>query len=382
MTVLEPAEQEKRYAEKALAVLEGDSSVRKFDEILRADQVAPGTRSTYLWQLVRIKKAIPEFKGELGQVSAEDLHTALAQLADKSKGTGFQLTARTMKRFFNSIGRPELATKIRVPPRKARLPDILTDDELKALIEHAGGPSGSLRNRLIVELLWESGCRVGELVNLKLKDIQFDQYSAILYLAGKTGQRRVRVFTSKPDLLEHLNNHPFKNNPNDPLFLANEGPYAKNFHKLTRRGVRQVINDLGKRVLNRRVYPHMFRHTRATQLSRYMTDRELKIFGGWKRTNMLEVYSHLSGRDVDDKILALHGIKIKDEEAGSTLTVRVCSNQKCKAENSPMAIYCQKCGQPLGTGTPESLLEDPSFIQKLASNQEFLSALKKALTSS
>jgi predicted aminopeptidase len=41
MTVLEPAEQERRYAEKALAILEDDSSVRKFDEILRADQVAP-----------------------------------------------------------------------------------------------------------------------------------------------------------------------------------------------------------------------------------------------------------------------------------------------------------------------------------------------------
>jgi integrase/recombinase XerD len=373
-------EQEKRYEEKALRILEGDSSVRRFDEILRADQVTASTKCAYFWQLVRVKRAIPEFKGELGNVSEQDLLRALAKLADESKGTGFQLTVRTMKRFFKSLDRPELAAKLRVPPRKGRLPDILTDEELKTLIEHAGGPDGSLRNRLIVELLWESGCRVGELCNLKLKDIQFDEYSAILYLQGKTGQRRVRVFTSKPDLLEHINNHPFKNNPNDALLYSNEGPGGR-YHRLTTRGIRQIINDLGKRVLNKRVYPHMFRHTRATQLSRYLTDRELKIFGGWKRTQMLEVYSHLSGRDVDDKILAMHGIKIGDDNSANPLNVRVCQNEDCKAENSPMSIYCRKCGQPLVGDTAASLLKDPNFIQRLVKDKEFIEAVKKALTS-
>jgi integrase len=198
MAVLEPTELEKRDAERVLALIQSDPSVRRFDEILRADQIMPGTRRTYFWQLLRVKKAIPEYKGPLGDVSEELLHTALAKVADSSRGTGFQLTARTMRRFFNSMGRPGLAAKILVPPKKPRLPDILTDEELKALIEHAGGPEGSLRNRLIVEPLWESGCRVGELCNLKLKDVQFDQHSAILYLEGKTGQRRVRGLTSVP----------------------------------------------------------------------------------------------------------------------------------------------------------------------------------------
>ena len=254
----------------------------------------------------------------------------------------------------------------------------MTEKELRLLIDRAGGPDGSLRNRLIVELLWETGCRVGELCALKIKDIQFDKYSGLVHLTGKTGGRRVRVFTCKPDLMEYLNNHPFRNNPNEYLFLSSIGP-AGHYHRLTDTGVREFLAKLSRTVLNRRIHPHQLRHTRATELSRYLTDRELKVFGGWKRTQMLEVYSHLSGRDVDDKLLALHGIKINQDDPQSELTVRICRNQDCKTENSPMAVYCQKCGQPLTSGSTEDLLKDPKFIAGLAQNLEFLDLLKKAL---
>ena len=78
---------------------------------------------------------------------------------------------------------------------------------------------------------------------------------------------------------------------------------------------------------------------------------------------MLEVYSHLSGKDVDDKILALHGIRLKPEDQEPTPSVRVCSKEGCGAEN-----------------TSEAILKDPSFIQGLVKNKEFLEALRKALT--
>jgi hypothetical protein len=111
-------------------------------------------------------------------------------------------------------------------------------------------------------------------------------------------------------------------------------------------------------------------------MSRYLTDRELKILGGWKRTNMLEVYSHLSGKDVDDKLLALHGFKPRDDNK-TILTPKICT--QCQAENSPMGIYCQKCGHPLVSNSTEDLLKDQKFIAGLAQNREFLDLLKKAL---
>jgi integrase len=381
MAVLEPAELDRRSAERAIGSSQ-DLSLVKFDEILRAQQVKPGTRSTYLWQLVRLKKHLPAGRG-LVDVTAEELLTAMAKVADKAKSNGYQTFAISVRRFYSSMGREDLIKKIRIPRRPGKLPEILSETEIKQLMERASsGPGGSLRNRLIIELLWETGCRVGELSALKIKDVQFDKYSGIIHLFGKTGSRRVRVFTSKPDLLEYLNQHPFKNNPNEYLLLSSLGLAGHN-HRLTDTGIRVMLAKLSRQVLNKRIHPHQLRHTRATQLSRYLTDRELKIFGGWKRTQMLEVYSHLSGRDVDEKMLALHGIKIKQEDTMSTLTTRFCQDQACKAENSPMAIYCQKCGRPLiGAGPDaEALLSDSKFIKSLAKNDEFLRALKEALKS-
>ena len=58
--------------------------------------------------------------------------------------------------------------------------------------------------------------------------------------------------------------------------------------------------------IEKKVYPHLFRHSRATQLARYLTEMEMKIFFGWsKNSNMPSVYVHLSGRDIDEKIIQL-----------------------------------------------------------------------------
>ena len=381
MAVLEPAEQFTRSAERTLAVLNGDASIRKFDEILRADKVTPATRSTYLAQLRRVKRKLPaDLKCSLGELPEDVLLSVLAQIADKSTGTGFHLTARTLKRFYKSLGRSDLAAKIRIPRARTRLPEIFTDEELRNILEYAGGPDGNLRNRLLVELLWESGCRIGELCNLKIKDIQFHEHYAAIHLNGKTGERVVPVFDSKPDLLEYLNRHPFRNNPHEWFFLTKAGP-GGHYHRLTDSGVRTFLADLGRRVLNRRIHPHQFRHTRATQLSRCMTDQELKIFGGWKRTQMLEVYSHLSGKDVTNKLLQLHGIKVEEQELGFKFGIKICRNADCHTENSPLAIYCQKCGHPLAGETVESVLRDQRFIEGLTKNKEFLAALREALKS-
>jgi integrase/recombinase XerD len=379
MAVLEPVEVDKRSADRALALC-NDKSLVKFDQLLRVQQVKQGTRSTYYWQLLRLKHNLPKPEIELDNISERDLLTAMAKVSDTAKGSGYQTFALSVKRFYSTMGREELAKKLKVPRRPTGLPDILNQQQIKALIQEASGPDGNLRNRLIVELLWETGCRIGELTSLKVKDIQFDQYSAIIHLTGKTGERRVRAFACKPDLLEYLNNHPFKNNPNEYFFLSSLGP-AGHFHRLTDQGVRQFLWKLGTKVLNKRIHPHTFRHSRATELSRVLTDRELKVFGGWKRTNMLEIYSHLSGKDVDDKMLALHGFKVNQDDVAETLAVKVCRQSDCKAENSPMAIYCQKCGHPLASDSTEDLLKDPKFIAGLAENREFIDALKKALES-
>jgi ribosomal protein L40E len=100
---------------------------------------------------------------------------------------------------------------------------------------------------------------------------------------------------------------------------------------------------------------------------------------GWKRPDMVSVYSHLSMRDVDDKDLILHGLKTKEDVLKPLVQVQRCL--RCNEENAPIAIYCAKCGNVLPDTkmTLSSILQDPKFIDALTQNQQFIASLKKAL---
>jgi len=101
-------------------------------------------------------------------------------------------------------------------------PKVLSEEDVYRLVEAAETP----RDRLIILLLWETGCRPSELLNLRIGDMQFDEYSAIVYVRRKTGERRLRAFTCKPDLVRRLNDHPFRNDPDAYLFLST-GPWRR-----------------------------------------------------------------------------------------------------------------------------------------------------------
>jgi len=87
-----------------------------------------------------------------------------------------------------------------------RLPSegLLSEEEVRLL----AGSVQNLRDRALILVLYESGCRVGEILSLRAGDVRFDQYGAVLFVDGKTGQRRVRVIFSSPAIAEWLNHHP------------------------------------------------------------------------------------------------------------------------------------------------------------------------------
>jgi integrase/recombinase XerD len=71
----------------------------------------------------------------------------------------------------------------------------------------------NLRDKAFISTLYESGCRIGELLPIKLRSVVFDEYGAVLIVDGKTGMRRIRLISSVPLLANWISNHPFKNNP-------------------------------------------------------------------------------------------------------------------------------------------------------------------------
>lgn len=91
--------------------------------------------------------------------------------------------------------------------------DLLTPEEVKDLlqaVEHK-------RDKALIAVLWESGARIGEVGTLEIRHLSFDDFGCQAMLNGKTGQRRIRPVSSAPYLVEWLNQHPKRNEPNADL---------------------------------------------------------------------------------------------------------------------------------------------------------------------
>lgn len=183
--------------------------------------------------------------------------------------------------------------------------DILTESEILRLIDHATNK----RDEALIALLWDIGARVGEVGNLLIKHLTFDERGAIIKLNGKTGFRRVRAVWSVEYLKEWLKVHPERENPNAPLWFKFDKK-SDSLEMLRYDAIRMRLKKIAKKArINKKVHPHLFRHSRCTYMANYLTEAQMNLYFGWVQgSDMPAVYVHLSGRDVDDAILKANGV--------------------------------------------------------------------------
>jgi hypothetical protein len=115
-------------------------------------------------------------------------------------------------------------------------------------------------------------------------------------------------------------------------------------------------------------------HTMANKL----TESQMKMYFGWTQASkMAAVYVHLSGRDVDNAILEVHGIKRK-EDVKDTFAPKKC---RCGQLNTPNNKYCSKCGQildlKLQMDVQQKKLELQDLLTELVKNPEAMEKLKE-----
>lgn len=215
--------------------------------------------------------------------------------------------------------------------------ELLTEDDIKAMIISAK----TERNRALIAMLYESGCRIGEILPIRIKHIAFDNNGSVMSVDGKTGPRRVRLVNSIPYLKAWLNNHTDINNPESFVWIKSNGELMGYPRAVT------VLKNAAKMAgIKKRIYPHLFRHTRATHLANHLTEAQMKEYFGWvQASEMAGVYVHMSGRDVDNAILSLNGIKTDENEERIPMAMQKCPG--CKKENGATYRFCYNCGTDL-----------------------------------
>lgn len=258
-----------------------------------------------------------------------------------------------VKRFFRWLRGCEEGTwpeevrwiKCRWAKNKLTANQLLTEDEISKMVSACSHP----RDKALIFVLYESGCRISEILTLRIRDVQFDKIGAFLNVNGKTGTRRVRIVQSVPLLASWLNHHPFSQDESSPVWLkfAGSSIAANCLNRalpLGRDATCRLLERIAKKAgITKHVYPHLFRHSRATYLASHLTESLLKQHMGWTQSSdMAATYVHLSGQELDKAILKVSGVKVEQNEPETSLNVVTCP--RCKNQNSATSRFCPSCG--------------------------------------
>lgn len=316
-------------------------------------QVRDGkSRVSSLTYVTSLRYILKTTRFEFSEATREDIEDFLDVLesweCESGRNKGKPLSPFTkntikmqFKAFLQYIGKGEEAEIIHCKNLKgSKLPeDILTKDEVIEIISHAG----SLRDKALFGLLYESGCRAGEILSMKVKNIEFlsNGGAAATFPQGKTGPRRVLIFNFASYLRQWLESHPLKENPESPLWPTDDYRYAPLSDIGLRYLLRETVNRTG---IKKRVWLHGFRHSRATHLSEHLTEQQMKGYLGWAPgSDMPAVYCHLSGKDMDNAVKAMYGI-VDQETPIDTMKPGKCV--RCGEMNAPCVNFCARCGLP------------------------------------
>lgn len=244
---------------------------------------------------------------------------------------------------------PEFLRCIIVSECSRRFPGgILSSEEIQRIL----AACEALRNRALVHVCYEGGCRSEEALTLRLRDVMFDRKGAVIMVSGKTGERRLRLVESVHDLQNWTNIHPNQKDPDAWLFPTKNGKPigADSFNRILKAAARKVG-------LKKRIYPHLLRHSRATFLAGILTEHQLRVYFGWTKTSDVPAqYVHLSGRDVDGTLLKHYGVS---EDNGRAACPR------CGAMNDQDSIYCMRCSAPLTVKEVMNVEEQETIVAKV-----------------
>jgi site-specific recombinase XerD len=199
-------------------------------------------------------------------------------------------------------GYPKVAKKIRIhrgrPSEKKTFAyeDCLTRNECLKLIQGAT----SIRDKAFISMLVETGARVSELGNLKIKDLKFEEGNTpcyLLKLRGKTGERTNSIEIYFKYLNEWLSTHPNKDkdNFNDSYLWVNWRHQIGEHSTYTT--LKKVIRHAKKKAgLTKKVYPHLFRHTWITHKDEEgWNSQEIGDWVGWTKNTDMSIQSDIQG---------------------------------------------------------------------------------------
>ncbi|MEX2529232.1 MAG: site-specific tyrosine recombinase/integron integrase [Gemmatimonadota bacterium] len=266
-----------------------EPAVTRADEVMVLRGFSRQSRKVYRTHLRGFARwaAIDVENVTAAHVGAYLLH--LAEERGVSRSYHSQALSALRFLFIQVLRRPLVVEGLPRPKRSRQLPLVLSRREVRRLIDLSGTP----HQRAVVMLLYSTGLRVSELVRLRRSDLDPDR-GVVRVRAGKGAKDRYTLLSARCAAAteEHLT---YTDPDSDWVFPGGGGQ-----GHLTPRSIQKTVRRVARRAgLEKRVTPHVLRHSFATHLLENGTDiRYIQKLLGHLSTRTTEIYTHVSNRDL------------------------------------------------------------------------------------
>lgn len=204
----------------------------------------------------------------------------------------------TLRTFYNylvdeNIVENNVFHNVKNPKLEKKLPNYLNYNEMEELLESIDiSTSEGLKRRLLIEMFYSTGCRVSEMINVKISDIDFTNKT--IRIMGKGSKERIVYFGDYAS--KYLDNYLSKVKCDKYLFTNKKG------EKLTVNEVEQIVKDIMKHIsIKTHVTPHTLRHTFATHLLNNGADiKTVQELLGHANLSTTGIYTHVSSDRLKD----------------------------------------------------------------------------------
>jgi integrase/recombinase XerD len=265
-------------------------AVTKLEELLIEERKAYHTRKGYRNIFIQFLACHPQTLPS--QISPEQIKAYILKRIKEdniSKSTQNHLVS-TFKAFYGRLlGQEDKVMNLYRPENEQHLPKTLTTDEVVRLLKQVG----NLKHKCLLMLMYGSGLRVGELVRLKPKDLDFEG-KTVFVDNGKHYKDRYTILSEKAIIYLKRYFEEFKPTPAIWVFESPDGGHY------SERSVQQIFAEaLSKAQIRKQVSTHSFRHTFATELLKSSSDMDfVRKVMGHASIKTTQIYLHVLKSDL------------------------------------------------------------------------------------
>ena len=266
--------------------------------------LSANTVDSYISDLKKLSRYLQD-----DEISQQSIENYFLDISD------FNYSTSTKKRFYSSIknflkylDEEENILQIKVSELRLKsirkLPEVLSIEDIEKMINaYKHDDFLNSRNKTIIDVLYSTGCRVSELCNINLSDLDLVDNS--LKLKGKGSKQRIVPIGSelKVNLLKYLKiRENFINSKGEPLFLT------KSRNNLDRTAVFRIIKSTAlKASLDTNIHPHTLRHSAATHMLEGGCDlRTVQEFLGHSSVSTTQIYTKVTKEFLEEAFLESH----------------------------------------------------------------------------